>query len=161
MEKLTLREFITKEGLDPERNNDLDWYNPDKMILTTTIEVDGEPVYIFCDGATRCGIADTTTGSHSQLLEEDALNEFLKDLEEPAPNNLCVKERRFSSGDCLRWYPTLVSRYNYSEVDELSSHHTLAEAVEAGKAAAAQSKLPLTVSSKYLGRPETAGLKMF
>lgn len=75
------------------------------------------------------------------------------------PNNICVIETEpdLTDSHCL---PTVVARYNYTSIELISRHESLKEAVDEGRKVAEKRNLPLTVSSKYLNRPETKGLSM-
>jgi len=77
-------------------------------------------------------------------------------------NNICIICRVEADGyGGERKVPTVIERYNYSETKELARCDNLNDAVLAGRIESDEKKLPLTVSSKYLNRTETVGLKMY
>ena len=72
----SLSEFIRKNELDPERNEDLEWYDPDKTFLSETIIIDGDECHIFTHSETGVCCAILHLDAGSQLLSEDELNEL-------------------------------------------------------------------------------------
>jgi len=73
-------------------------------------------------------------------------------------NNICVMQKTWDEAEEHKWAPAVVERYNYIRVKTVDTYLTLQQAVDAARELATFSGLPLYVSSKYVGRPETDGL---
>lgn len=77
------------------------------------------------------------------------------------PNNIVICQERIYNVTNILWHPCVRTRYNYQTIETIAECQTVEQAVEIGRKLSTELQIPLTVSSKYLKRTETTGLKMF
>lgn len=103
MENLTLTQFIAKNELNPEDGGlGLSWFRPDEMVFVESKKIDSNTeLHIFSDGATKCGLLDTST--RSDLLSEDDLSKYeeynIQKLSDSKKENKIQKKKGQKNGN--------------------------------------------------------------
>jgi hypothetical protein len=116
----------------------------------------------------------TINGKENKIWEKTAcpkkcgkmcLIKFCGDCDSECPieqaNNVVVYEANYISGSYSCWAPAVALRYNYSHVFGLGIFNSVSEAVKFAKEASIQLNKKISVSLKYLNRPETKGIEFF
>ena len=74
-------------------------------------------------------------------------------------NNVCICCHESIRADEVNFSPAIMLRHNFSKLEVIAVFQDLERAVEVGKEFAKSVNLPLTVSYKYMNRPECEGIK--
>lgn len=75
-------------------------------------------------------------------------------------DNLCIAQHHYYANESDCWKPAVILRKGYTKICALEGFSNLLETVAMGKELSAKMSLPLSISSKYTGCAETAGLKV-